>query len=113
METPRSDARILIVYYSRFGALRSLAECIAAGTREADGITVGLLQIDDQPIGEPRPGESTDDMASRRAGIIKRLSSADAIVVGAPAYFGSMAAAVKRLFEDSVTASMPLEAEPS
>lgn len=113
MKTPRSDAEILIVYYSRFGAVRSLAEYIAEGVREVDGVTVELLEVGDRPVDEPRPGESAEDIASRRAKIIDQLGSADALVVGAPAYFGSMAAAVKRLFEDCVTASVPLETDPS
>jgi NAD(P)H dehydrogenase (quinone) len=113
MKTPRSDAAILVVYYSRFGAVRALAECIAEGAREVDGLKVDLLEIDDRPIDEPRPGESAQELASRRAEVLDRLVSADALIVGAPAYFGTMAAAVKRLFEDCVTASVPLASEPS
>jgi NAD(P)H dehydrogenase (quinone) len=113
MTTPRSDAGILIVYYSRFGVLRALAECIAQGAREVEGLTVDLLEVDDRPVGDPRPGENEHDPSRRRAETLSRLVSADALVVGAPAYFGSMAAAVKRLFEDCVTASLPLEVDPS
>jgi NAD(P)H dehydrogenase (quinone) len=113
MATPRSDAEILIVYYSRFGVLRLLADRIAEGAREINGIKVELLEIDDRPVDELRPGESPEDMARRRARVLNRLISADALIVGAPAYFGSMAAAVKRLFEDCVTASVPLESTPS
>jgi len=46
-------------------------------------------------------------MTQRRAAIVNRLASADALIVGAPSYFGSMASPVKRLFEDCVTASDP------
>lgn len=35
------------------------------------------------------------------------MEAAHALVVGAPAYFGSMASAVKRLFEDCVTEASP------
>jgi NAD(P)H dehydrogenase (quinone) len=92
MATPRSDAEILIVYYSRFGVLRLLADRIAEGAREINGIKVELLEIDDRPIDELRPGESPEDMSRRRASVLNWLSSADALIVGAPAYFGSMAA---------------------
>jgi NAD(P)H dehydrogenase (quinone) len=46
-------------------------------------------------------------MRRRRAILLQRLVSADALIVGAPSYFGSMASPVKRLFEDCVTASAP------
>jgi NAD(P)H dehydrogenase (quinone) len=113
MRTPRSDAQVLIVYYSRFGVLRSLAECIAQGAREVEGLTVDLLEVDDQPIDDAHPGEPEHDWSSRRAETLSRLVPADALVVGTPAYFGSMAAAVKRLFEDCITASVALEVDPS
>lgn len=44
-------------------------------------------------------------MVLRRAATLNMLTSADALVVGAPGYFGSMASPVKRLFEDCATAS--------
>jgi len=113
MQAPKPDVEMLIVFYSRFGVLKSLAELIAEGARQVEGIKVGLLAVDDRPIDELHPGESEEDMARRRAIVLDRLASADALVVGAPSYFGSMASSVKRLFEDCVTASVPLETEPS
>jgi NAD(P)H dehydrogenase (quinone) len=112
-QTPLSDARIVIVYYSRFGVLEALAEQIATGAREVQGVQVDLLAVDDRPIHEPRPGESEQETGRRRAEALDRLSAADALIVGAPAYFGSMAAAVKRLFEDVVTASPPFVSKPA
>jgi NAD(P)H dehydrogenase (quinone) len=108
MHAPTDDVRILIVYYTRFGALGALAECLAAGARSVKGAAVGFLQVEDRPVEELLPGESEADMAARRAVILNQLTAADALIVGAPAYFGSMAAPVKRLFEDCVTASAAL-----
>lgn len=97
---------ILIVYYSRFGAVQALAEKIAAGVEQIDGATASLLAVEDQPIAELRIGESGHDMELRRARTVSHFVNADAIIVGAPAYFGSMASPVKRLFEDCVTAAV-------
>jgi NAD(P)H dehydrogenase (quinone) len=97
--------KILIVYYSRFGVLKLLAERIAEGAHQAMNAEASLLQVEDQPIEEFRPGEDEQMMAQRRAAVVNRLAAADALIVGAPSYFGSMASPLKRLFEDCVTAS--------
>jgi NAD(P)H dehydrogenase (quinone) len=105
-EQPRIT-RVLIVYYSRFGAVRSLAEHVAEGARRVPDIETDMLEVDDFPIEALRPGERAVDMQMRRATVVGKLGSADALIVGAPAYFGSMASPVKRLFEDCATASNP------
>jgi NAD(P)H dehydrogenase (quinone) len=105
---PRTAAcQILVVYYSRFGAVKLLAERIAEGARREGGVEVSLLEVEDLPVGAVRPGEREADMAMRRATYVNRLRAADAVVVGAPAYFGTMASPVKRLFEDCAAAVFP------
>jgi NAD(P)H dehydrogenase (quinone) len=109
---PRTP-EILVVYYSRFGVLKVLAERIAEGARRVENVGVRFLEVEDRPVEELRPGESQDDMARRRAVIVNELAAADALIVGAPAYFGSMASPVKRLFEDCATASDPTTTDRS
>jgi NAD(P)H dehydrogenase (quinone) len=98
---------VVVVYYSRFGVVRSLAEAIGAGVREVPGTHVEFLEVDDRPLDERRPGESDGAPARRFSDTVDHLAGADAIVVGSPAYFGSMASAVKRLFEDCAVAGNP------
>jgi NAD(P)H dehydrogenase (quinone) len=103
----RPRIQILIVYYSRFGVLKMLADWIAEGAQRVERAAVSFLEVEDRPVEELRPGESESDMMARRAVIVNRLAAPDALIVGAPAYFGGMAAPVKRLFEDCLTASNP------
>jgi NAD(P)H dehydrogenase (quinone) len=98
--------RVLIVYYSRFGAVERLAHCVAQGAQTVENVAVELLRVEDQPIDEWRPGEDENAMLQRRAAIVNRLTTADALIVGSPGYFGGMASAVKRLFEDCATAAI-------
>lgn len=105
MSATSPPLNVLIVYYSRFGTVEALAEQIAAGIRQVDGVDASLVVVEDRPISERLPGESQMEMERRRAQTVNRFVNADAVVVGAPAYFGSMAAPVKRLFEDCVTAN--------
>lgn len=98
---------ILIVYYRRFGVVKALAELIAEDAKQVDGTKVRFLEAPEQPVEQLRPGETEADMAVRRAVVVNQIMSADALIVGSPAYFGVMASPVKRLLEDCVTASHP------
>jgi NAD(P)H dehydrogenase (quinone) len=110
---PPDEVEVLVVYYSRFGVVRRLAELIAEGARCVPGVATRLMSVDDQPVGEPRAGEYIEEAEMRRAVVLNRLIAADAIVVGAPAYFGSMASPVKRLFEDCAATSPTPQRERS
>jgi NAD(P)H dehydrogenase (quinone) len=110
MEPPVRQIRarpiqVLILYYSRFGVLRLLAERIAQGARTAvPDADVECAEVEDTSIEQLRPGESEAHMQARRASLLDKLSMSDALIVGSPAYFGSMASPVKRLFEDCLVA---------
>jgi len=99
--------KVVVVYYSRFGAVKHLAELIAKGARDVEEVETSLLEVEDTPIEMLRPGESEADMARRRAAMLNELAAADDLIVGAPGYFGSMASPLKRFFEDCSTASSP------
>lgn len=101
--------RLEVVYYSRFGVVQALAEQIANGARREPQVQAQLLQVEDRPLEELREGEDTQAMVFRRAATINRLNAADALIVGSPSYFGTMSSALKRLFEDCATASVPAE----
>lgn len=107
MQEQMQKMRVLVVYYSRFGAVKSLAEHVAEGARRVPNIEIDFLEVEDLPIEALRPGEGEVDMQMRRATVVGKLGSADAFVIGAPAYFGSMASPMKRLFEDCATVSSP------
>ena len=72
---------ILIAYYSRTGNTRAMAEEIAKGAREA-GASVDLKGVD--------------------AVATESLLGYDAIVLGSPDYYGTMAFHVKKLLDESV-----------
>lgn len=102
-DTDRS-LRILIVYYSRFGAIEELAEIIAEGVGTVQGAATDLLAVEERPLGEARAEETDEQARQRRGAINDRLARADALIIGGPAYFGSMASPLKRFFEDCATA---------
>jgi NAD(P)H dehydrogenase (quinone) len=74
-------SRVIVLYYSRTGNTEKMARAVAEGAREL-GAEVEVAPVD---------GFKVD-----------RLKEFDGIVVGSPVYYGTMAAEVKKLFDDSV-----------
>ncbi len=73
---------LLVMYYTRTGNTQKMAEAVAAGAGEAEGVTVDL-----RPVSEV----SVDD-----------LLDYDGILIGSPVYYGTMAAEIKALIDESV-----------
>jgi len=81
-ESEADMANGLVVYYSRSGNTRQMAETIAEAMNN-EGLPTKCKSVDDTKV---------DD-----------LLSADAIVVGSPTYYGRLAAPLAQLFDDSVS----------
>ena len=75
-------ARILIAYYSRTDHTRHMAEEVAKGAQAQGGAEVQCRPVQDLSA--------------------KELLDYDAVVLGSPTYYGSMAAEVKKLLDESV-----------
>ncbi|MBU0600118.1 NAD(P)H-dependent oxidoreductase [bacterium] len=82
-------AKILVVYSSKGGNTKALAEEIAKGADEVRGMEVVVK----------RAGEVTNE----------DLLSIDGLIVGSPVYFGGMSSEVKEMFDRSVTIRRKLE----
>jgi len=74
-------AKVLIVYYSRSGNTESLAAAIAKAVA-AEGVDVACKKVKDVDLDE--------------------LLEVDGLIVGSPTYYGTMAAEIKRLLDDSI-----------
>jgi len=81
-------SRILVVYYSRSGNTKKMAELIAEGVKK-EGTEAVLRDVKDI-----KPQD---------------LLKYEGIVVGSPTYYGSMAAPIKELFDESVAFHASLE----
>jgi len=74
--------KMLIVYYSRTGNTAQMAEEVATGAREVDGVEVTV-----KPVAKVQPHE---------------LKEYDGIIMGSPVYYGTMAAELKKVIDESV-----------
>jgi NAD(P)H dehydrogenase (quinone) len=78
----RFNVQILILYFSRSGNTKKLAEAIAQGVAEVEGINALIRKTD---------AVTKDDFVN-----------SDGIIAGSPVYFGQMAAQLKKVFDDFV-----------
>jgi len=76
-------AKMLICYYSRSGHTQHMAEAVAEGARKVEGLQVQLKAVADVKVDE--------------------LLSCDAILMGSLTYYGTMAAEMKKLLDESVS----------
>ena len=74
--------QILVLYYSKGGNTRRLAEAVAEGAGQVEGTQVLLRRTDEV---------SRDDFVQSMA-----------VIAGSPVYFGSMAAPLKKVLDDYV-----------
>ncbi len=75
-------AKMLVCYYSRTQHTQHMAEAIGEAAGQVAGVEVDVL-----PVGKV---------------VAKGLLGYDAIVLGSPTYYGSMAAELKQLIDESV-----------
>ena len=75
-------ARVLVTYYSRSGNTKQMAEIVAEAAGGVEGVEVDL-----RPCEEVTPDDLLDY---------------DGIVMGSPVYYGTMAAELKQLIDESV-----------
>ena len=74
--------KVLIIYYSRSGNTKKMAESIADGVRKEKGV-----EVEAKPVKDVR---------------VEELLEANGIIIGSPTYYGSMASEVKKLLDDSI-----------
>ena len=81
--------QVLIIYYSRTGNTKKLAEEIAKGAQEVEGVKCVLKSVTEV---------TKDDFLQ-----------SDGIVAGSPVYFGTMAAELKSIFDKFIGTRRQME----
>jgi NAD(P)H dehydrogenase (quinone) len=81
--------QVLVLYYSKGGNTRRLAEAIAEGVESVPGVEAVLKKTDEV---------SKEDFVN-----------CDGLVAGSPVYFGIMAAELKKIFDDFVGTRKKME----
>lgn len=74
--------KVLIIYYSRSGNTKNMAELIAEGVKAEKDVEVEVKAVQETRVEE--------------------LIETDGIIIGSPTYYGTMASEVKKFIDDSV-----------
>lgn len=95
-----SDARILVLYYSRYGATAELARHVCRGVESVAGATAILRSAAPVTSDDEHPVRVVPDSGAPWA-THDDLRNADGLLLGSPTRFGNMAAALKYFLDGS------------
>ena len=84
-------AKVLVLYYSSYGHIETMAHAFAEGAREVEGVTVDVRRVPETaPPEAVAAGHFKTDQAAPEA-TVEELEGYDAIVIGSPTRYGRMA----------------------
>ncbi len=94
-------AKILVLYYSSYGHIETMAEAVAEGARRAEGVEVMVKRVPELVPVEvaEKAGMKLDQGAA--VATPGELADYDAIVFGTPTRFGNMAAQMRNFLDQT------------
>jgi NAD(P)H dehydrogenase (quinone) len=96
-------ARILVLYYSSYGHIETMAKAIADGAREVSGTSVDVKRVPELVPEEiaKAAGMKLEHQHDAPAAVPADLADYDAIIVGTPTRFGNMAAQMRNFWDQT------------
>lgn len=93
--------KILVLYYSTYGHIETMAEEVAAGARDVPGVTVTIKRVPElmPPEVLAKSGAKIDQAAEIASP--GELADYDAIIFGTPTRFGNMAAQMRNFLDQT------------
>ena len=93
--------KILVLYYSMYGHIETMAKAVAEGARSIEGIEVTIKRVPDLvPEEVARKSGAKLDQAAPIA-TVDELPNYDAIIFGTPTRFGNMAAQMRNFLDQT------------
>ena len=95
----RAKTRILVLYYSMYGHIETMANAVAEGARRVPGAEVDILRVPETMEADrfAQVGGKTDQQAAEATPEV--LPQYDAIIVGTPTRFGNMAGQMRTFWD--------------
>jgi NAD(P)H dehydrogenase (quinone) len=93
--------RILVLYYSMYGHIETLAQAVVEGAKSVDGVEVAIKRVADLVPEEVarKAGAKLDQQAPIAA--TDDLTGYDAIIFGTPTRFGNMCAQMRNFLDQT------------
>lgn len=94
-------AKILVVYYSMYGHIETMANAVVEGVREVEGVEVTLKRVAE--IMDEEKARAVGAKVDQAAPIAspKELDQYDGIIIGTPTRFGNMAAQMRNFLDQT------------
>lgn len=94
-------SKVLILYYSMYGHIETLANAVAEGARSVAGTEVSIKRVPElMPEEVARKAGAKLDQAAPIA-TVDELAGYDAIIFGTPTRFGNMCAQMRNFFDQT------------
>lgn len=93
--------KVLVLYYSMYGHIETLAQAVAEGARSVEGIEVSVKRVPDLMAEEAarKAGAKLDQAAPIAS--VDELPDYDAIIFGTPTRFGNMCAQMRNFLDQT------------
>lgn len=93
--------KVLVLYYSMYGHIEVMAQAVAEGVREVEGVEVAVRRVPETiPEDQARViGVKLDQPAP--IATVKELADYDAIIFGTPTRFGNMTAQMRNFLDQT------------
>ena len=94
-------AKVLVLYYSMYGHIETMAKAVADGARSVEGTAVTIKRVPDlMPEDVARKAGAKLDQAAPIA-TVNELPNYDAIIFGTPTRFGNMCAQMRNFLDQT------------
>lgn len=93
-------AKVLVLYYSMYGHIETMAHAVAEGAQKVDGVEVTVKRVPETMSGEAflKAGGKTQNTPQATP---QELADYDAIIFGTPTRFGNMAGQMRTFLDQT------------
>lgn len=95
--------KVLIVYYSMYGHIHKMAEAIAEGVKEIEGVEAILRRVPEtlteEVLKKMGAVDAQQSMSNVPVCTVEELASADAVIFGTPTRFGNMCGQMRQFLD--------------
>ncbi|TVR82323.1 MAG: NAD(P)H:quinone oxidoreductase [Rhodospirillales bacterium] len=94
--------RVLVLYYSSYGHVETMANAVAEGAREIAGAEVTVKRVPELvPESVQQQSGYKTDQAAPILEDVNELADFDAIIIGTPTRFGNMASQMRNIWDQT------------
>lgn len=94
-------AKVLVLYYSMYGHIETMANTVAEGARSVDGVDVVLKRVPETMAEEAFLNAGGKSDQSAPVADPKELADYDAVIFGTPTRFGNMAGQMRTFLDQT------------